>query len=107
MYSRFFNLREEPFSMTPDPRFLFLSAQHEAAIESLLYGIHQRKGFITLTGEGGTGKTTICRELINRLDADVESAVILNPLLSTFGPLKAINPDFGNKERGKTSRVRK
>ncbi|PIR21189.1 MAG: ATPase [Deltaproteobacteria bacterium CG11_big_fil_rev_8_21_14_0_20_47_16] len=102
MYSRFFNLREEPFSMTPDPRFLFLSAQHEAAIESLLYGIRQRKGFMTLTGEVGTGKTTICRELINRLDKDIEIAVILNPLLSVFGLLKAINTDFGNKVRGKT-----
>ena len=88
--------------MTPDPRFLFLSAQHEAAIESLLYGIRQRKGFMTLTGEVGTGKTTICRELINRLDKDIEIAFILNPLLSVFGLLKAINTDFGNKVRGKT-----
>lgn len=103
MYSRFFNLREEPFSMTPDPRFLFLSAQHEAAIESLLYGIRQRKGFMTLTGEVGTGKTTICRELINRLDADIEIAVILNPLLSVYGLMKAINADFGNKvKNGRT-----
>lgn len=102
MYSRFFNLREEPFSMTPDPRFLYLSGQHEAAIESLLYGVRQRKGFMTLTGEVGTGKTTICRELINRLDADVEIAVILNPLLSTFGLLRAVNTDFGNKVDGKT-----
>lgn len=102
MYSRFFNLREEPFSMTPDPRFLYLSPQHEAAIESLLYGVRQRKGFMTLTGEVGTGKTTICRELINRLDQDIEIAVILNPLLSVFGLLRAINTDFGNKVKGKT-----
>lgn len=102
MYSRYFNLREEPFSMTPDPRFLYLSVQHEAAIESLLYGIRQRKGFMTLTGEVGTGKTTICRELINRLNDDVEIAVILNPLLSVFGLLKAINTDFDNPERGAT-----
>lgn len=102
MYSRYFNLREEPFSMTPDPRFLFLSQQHEAAIESLLYGIRQRKGFMTITGEVGTGKTTICRELVNRLDDDVAIAVILNPLLSTFGLIKAINVDFDNPERGTT-----
>lgn len=102
MYSCFFNLREEPFSMTPDPRFLYLSPQHEAAIESLLYGIRQRKGFMTLTGEVGTGKTTVCRELINRLDADVEIAVILNPLLSVIGLLKAVNTDFGNTVEGNT-----
>lgn len=82
--------------MTPDPRFLFLSPQHEAAIEALLYGIHARKGFMLLTGEVGTGKTTVCRSLINRLGADVEIAVILNPLLSVPGLLAAINADFGN-----------
>lgn len=102
MYSRYFNLREEPFSMTPDPRFLYMSPQHEAAIESLLYGIRQRKGFMTLTGEVGTGKTTVCRELISRLNNDVEIAVILNPLLSVYGLLKAINTDFDNPGRGAT-----
>jgi general secretion pathway protein A len=102
MYSRYFNLREEPFSMTPDPRFLYLSQQHEAAIESLLYGIRGRKGFMIITGEVGTGKTTICRELVNRLGDDVEIAVILNPLLSVVGLLKAINNDFGNPETGAT-----
>lgn len=88
--------------MTPDPRFLYMSPQHEAAIESLLYGIRQRKGFMTLTGEVGTGKTTICRELIARLNDDVEIAVILNPLLSVFGLLKAVNTDFDNPCRGTT-----
>lgn len=100
MYLHFFHLKEEPFTMTPDPRFLFLSHQHEAAVESLLYGIRYRKGFMALTGEIGTGKTTLCRELLNRLDANVEIAVILNPLLSVPALLKAINRDFGNDVAG-------
>ena len=61
MYLRFFNLREAPFNLTPDPRFLFLSAQHEEALTHLLYGIYERKGFIEITGEVGTGKTVLCR----------------------------------------------
>lgn len=103
MYLHYFNLKEEPFSMTPDPRFLLHTEQHDAALESLLYGITHRKGFMILTGEVGTGKTTICRELVNRLSDDVEIAVILNPLLSVLGLLQAINRDFGNQVRGKTA----
>ena len=104
MYLHYFNLQEEPFNMTPDPRFLFLSQQHESAIESLLYGIQERKGFITLTGEVGTGKTTICRALIHRLDSsEIEIAVILNPILSVPALLKAINKDFGNRIRGNSA----
>lgn len=103
MYLHFFHLKEEPFNMTPDPRFLFLSHQHEAAIEALVYGIEGRKGFLMLTGEIGTGKTTICRALINRLNTSIELSVILNPLLSVTGLLKAINRDFGNEVKGETS----
>ncbi len=97
MYLRYFNLKEEPFSMTPDPRFLFHSHQHEAAIAALVYGIEQRRGFLLLTGEIGTGKTTVCREVINRLHANIEISVILNPLLSVTGLLQAINKDFDNR----------
>ena len=103
MYLHFFHLKEEPFTMTPDPRFLFLSHQHEAAIASLSYGVSNRKGFMTLTGEIGTGKTTICRELMNHLDPHVEIAVVLNPLLSVPGLLRAINRDFGNETKGTTA----
>jgi len=97
MYLEYFNLKEEPFSITPDPRFLYLSDQYESAIESLLYAIEQRKGFSVLTGEVGTGKTTLCRELLNRLDEKTEVSIVLNPLLSVNGLLKAINADFGNE----------
>ncbi|MDO8493734.1 MAG: AAA family ATPase [Deltaproteobacteria bacterium] len=105
MYLHYFNLKEEPFSMTPDPRFFYLSRQHEGAIEAFLYGIEQRKGFLLLTGEIGTGKTTLCRELINRLDDKTEISVIFNPLLSVAGLLQAINRDFGNPVQGETEEV--
>ncbi|MCX5670087.1 MAG: tRNA (adenosine(37)-N6)-threonylcarbamoyltransferase complex ATPase subunit type 1 TsaE, partial [Planctomycetota bacterium] len=67
MYKQYFRLREEPFNITPDPRFLYLTAQHREALNHLLYGIRQRKGFICLTGEVGTGKTTLCRALLREL----------------------------------------
>ncbi len=94
MYETFFNLKEEPFGMTPNPRFLFLSRKHEEALASLTYGIEKRKGFILITGEIGTGKTTLCRVLLNRLK-DVDSALILNPTLTEGGLLSAIVDDFG------------
>ncbi len=97
MYLNFFRLKEEPFNMTPDPRFMFLSRQHEEALESLLYGIEHRKGFMAIIGGIGTGKTTICRTLINRLDDNVDTSVIFNPMLSVVELLAAINEDFGNK----------
>lgn len=98
MYLDYFNLEKEPFSMTPDPSFLHLTPQHQDVLESILYAIEARKGFITLTGEIGTGKTTLSRELVNRLDRQqVEVAVILNPLLSINALLRTINKDFGNK----------
>jgi len=94
MYEPFFNLKEEPFGMTPNPRFLFLSRKHEEALASLSYGIEKRKGFVLLTGEIGTGKTTICRALLNSLN-DVDSALILNPSLTDDELLTAIVGDFG------------
>ena len=103
MYLEYFNLKKEPFSMTPDPSFLHLTPQHQDVLESILYAIEARKGFITLTGEIGTGKSTLSRELVNRLDREkVEVAVILNPLLSINALLRTINRDFGNKFRVKS-----
>jgi len=96
MYLNFYHFREEPFNNTPDPRFLFLSRQHEEAIASLVYGIQNRKGFMAVIGDIGTGKTTLCRALIGRLDDNVDTSVIFNPLLSVLELLKAINDDFGN-----------
>lgn len=95
VYLSFFNLREHPFSLTPDPRFLFLSPQHEEALSHLLYGIHERKGFIQITGEVGTGKTLLCRALLDRLDSTVSTALIFNSYLTEIELLQAITSDFG------------
>ena len=104
MYLRFFNLRESPFNLTPDPRFLFLSAQHEEALTHLLYGIYERKGFIEITGEVGTGKTVLCRALLERLDKTVSTALIFNSYLTKMELLQAITDDFGLQPRETTSK---
>ena len=95
MYLPFFNLQEPPFNLTPDPRFLYLSAQHEEALSHLLYGIHERKGFIEITGEVGTGKTLLCRALLEQLDDSVSTALVFNSYLSQRELLQAICRDFG------------
>ncbi|MEK6657598.1 MAG: AAA family ATPase [Nitrospirota bacterium] len=95
MYLKYFDLAEQPFNMTPDPRFFYFSKKHEDALSNLLFGISERKGFITITGEIGTGKTTLCRLLLNRLDKKVKTSLIFNPNLTTIELLQAINQDFG------------
>lgn len=95
MYTSFFELKEAPFSLTPDPRYLYLSSGHIEAINHLLYGINERKGFILVTGEIGAGKTTICRVLLDRLDKDTKSALILNSFISDIELLKMIALEFG------------
>ena len=104
MYRSFFGLTEKPFNVTPDPRFLFLSKSHEEALGHLIYGIKERKGFIEITGEVGTGKTILCRSLLDELDKDVKTALILNQSLSEIELLKMINEDFGIKDKGNTKK---
>ncbi|MGD9158753.1 MAG: AAA family ATPase [Desulfobacteraceae bacterium] len=94
MYNSFFGLTETPFNLTPDPRYLFLSANHREAIDHLLYGINERKGFILITGGIGAGKTTLCRELLGRLDGNTKSALILNSLISDIELLELIVQEF-------------
>jgi len=72
MYTAFYGLREKPFSLSPDPRFLYLADSHREALAHLLYGIEQHEGFMAITGEVGTGKTTICRTLLERLGSGTE-----------------------------------
>ena len=79
MYTSFFGLQEKPFAITPDPRYLYLSERHAEALAHLLYGINEAGGFIQLTGEVGTGKTTVIRSLLEQLPGNAEVALILNP----------------------------
>ena len=95
MFEQYFGLSENPFNVTPDPKYLFLSKAHEEALSYLRYGIDQRKGFILITGEVGAGKTTICRTLLGSLPKTVRTALILNPALSDIELLQTINQDFG------------
>ena len=95
MYQDFFQLKEHPFNVTSDSTFFFSSCSHAEAFSHLTFGIEQRKGIMTITGEVGTGKTTLCRTLMNRLDAHVKTALILNPKFSDTQLLKIILHDLG------------
>lgn len=100
MYLSFFHLKEAPFNLTPDPRFLFMSQSHREAFDHLLFGIHQRRGFIEVVGGIGTGKTTLCRALLEELEGKVSTALIFNTFLSEIELLKAINDEFGIDSSG-------
>lgn len=101
MYLDFYSLTEPPFTITPNPRFLFYSAKHREAFNHLLYGIRERKGFVQLTGEVGAGKTTVCRAMLEALGDEYETALILNPVLDSDGLMKAIAMEFGIDVKGK------
>jgi len=94
MYKDFYKLKELPFNITSDPDFFFSSTRHEEAFHHLAYGISSRKGIIVITGEIGTGKTTLCRTLLNRLDKTVKTALILNPSFSDLQLLQMIINDL-------------
>ena len=95
MYKEFYNFRENPFNITADPDFFFSSVQHKEAMTHLVYGIQQRKGIIAITGEIGTGKTTLCRTVLNQLDETIKTALILNPNFSDLQLLRLILQDLG------------
>ena len=95
MYTSFFGLNEKPFSITPNPRYLYMSERHTEALAHLIYGIKDSGGFIQLTGEVGTGKTTLIRGLLQRLPDNADVALILNPQLSATEFLAAILEELG------------
>jgi len=95
MYLQSFGLREKPFALSPDPRYLFLAESHREALAHLLYGVDQGHGFISVVGEVGTGKTTLCRTLLQRLGAETEVAFLFNPDLSPVELLESICTEFG------------
>lgn len=95
MYQNFFGLHEKPFSIAPDPRYLYMTDQHREALAHLLFGIGDEGGFILLTGDIGTGKTTICRSLLNQLPDNADIAFIVNPRLSVNELLQSICDELG------------
>ncbi len=88
MYKKYYAFTEKPFSLTPDPKFLFRSETHAGAFELLEYATRRREGFVVITGDIGTGKTILCRALLERLDRQTFSALLVNPFLSETDLLK-------------------
>ena len=106
MYSRYFGLKEEPFSISPNPRYLFMSEQHREALGHLLYGVGVGGGFVLLTGEVGTGKTTICRSLLEQLPETTDIAFILNPYQDALEILASICDELEIEYEGQDSSLR-
>jgi general secretion pathway protein A len=100
LYLSFYGLQEKPFSPTPNPRFLYLTPGHREALAQLVYGVEERMGFIVLTGEVGTGKTTLIRELLHRLDSTTAVAFLFNSTLSFDGLLQYVLEDLGIAKTG-------
>src|SRR5688500_410941 len=95
MYEQYYGLDEKPFNLTPDAKYLYRSQSHAGAFELLQYAIQRREGFVVVTGDIGTGKTTLCRALLEQIDRKTITALVLNPFLSEEDLLKRILQDFG------------
>jgi general secretion pathway protein A len=95
MYEDYYGLTENPFSLTPDPKYHFRSATHTNAFELVQYGIRRREGVIAITGDSGTGKTILCRTLLEHLDRTVLTALVLTPLVSEEELLRVVLQEFG------------
>jgi general secretion pathway protein A len=106
MYEEYYGFTEKPFSLTPDPKYLFKSESHANAFELLHYAVRRREGFVVVTGDIGTGKTTLCRALLEEIDRKTFTALVLNPFLSEEDLLKLILQDFGVVSREDVKRGR-
>ncbi len=106
MYEDYYGFTEKPFSLTPDPKYLFKSESHANAYELLQYAVRRREGFVVITGDIGTGKTTLCRVLLEEIDRNTFTALVLNPFLSEEDLLKLILQDFGVVSREDVKRGR-
>lgn len=106
MYEDYYGFVEKPFSLTPDPKYLYKSESHAHALELLQYGIRRREGFIVVTGDIGTGKTTLCRALLDQLDRRTFTALVLNPFIAEDDLLRLILQDFGVISREEIRRGR-
>ena len=107
MYEDYYGFVQPPFSLTPDPRFLYRSESHDLALQQVWQAIRRKEGFIVLTGDIGTGKTTVCRTLLEQFDQTTFTALILNPFLSVEELLREILLSFGivSKDAMKTGRL--
>jgi general secretion pathway protein A len=107
MYEEFYGFVQSPFTLAPDPRFFYLSESHDEAVRLLLQSIRRKEGFIVLTGDIGTGKTTLCRALLEQLDMTTFTSLILNPFLSVEELLREILLDFGvvSREAVRSGRI--
>src|SRR6185503_6157641 len=99
MYERFFGFRDQPFRLTPDPKYLYLGTKHREGYAHLLYALKEGSGFVAVTGEVGTGKTTLVRSLLRDGHPDIAVAYIFNPVLSSIELLQTINAEFGLPSR--------
>ncbi|MBA3884646.1 MAG: AAA family ATPase [Acidobacteria bacterium] len=106
MHEDYYGFSEKPFNLTPDPKYLYKSQSHAGAFELLQYAIRRREGFVVVTGDIGTGKTTLCRAVLENLDRKTFAALILNPFLSEEDLLRAILQDFGVVSREEIKRGR-
>jgi general secretion pathway protein A len=106
MYEEYYGFTEKPFSLTPDPKYLYRSQSHANAFELLQYAIERREGFVVVTGDIGTGKTTLCRAILDQLDRKTFTALVLNPFISEEDLLRLILQDFGVVSREEIKRGR-
>jgi general secretion pathway protein A len=106
MYEDYYGFTEKPFSLTPDPKYLYKSASHANAFELLQYAIRRREGFVVITGDIGTGKTTLCRAILEQIDKRTFTALVLNPFLSEEDLLRLILQEFGVVSRDEIKRGR-
>jgi len=109
MYESYYGFAEKPFSLTPDPRYLYRSESHANAFDLLQYAVRRREGFVAITGDIGTGKTTLCRALLEQIDRTTFTALVLNPFLTEEELLKRILQDFGvvSREEARAGRLAK
>src|SRR5210317_1825037 len=107
MYLEHFNLSERPFSITPNPRFLYMSPHHREALAHLVYGLGEGGGFVQLTGEVGTGKTSLCRCLLEQVPDNVDLAVVLNPKVTAFELIATVCDELGIKYPEQDASIKK
>jgi len=105
VYREYFSLKDHPFSIAPDPGYLYMSGKHREALAHLLYGVQSESAFVLLTGEVGTGKTTLCRCMLDQLPPDCDIALILNPKVTEIELLASICTEVGIKHSTDTSSV--